>query len=238
MYANANPANFTDPSGLVTKAELLVAFKVADILLTLAFPDPLSVAMLAASPPGVPVGFAKGLGKLFGGISRGPLFARMAQGTARFGSQLKESDLAARAFMNAKGMPPPFISDEYLQGLKSFLPSRTVGKVVDFVSEGKTGLILIEGKTMLTPGQLANSINPGGKMIGTSNALEAVYKRGGQAFPGIERQVITATDLSQISTGTTGKLSKVPTGTPGEYQVFQNGVPVMPNGRPVFLQQL
>jgi RHS repeat-associated protein len=237
-YAHSNPVIYTDPSGFITRAELLAAFKVADILFTLAYPDPLSVAMLVASPPGVPAGFAKGLNKVFGGIARGPMFARMAQGTARISDTLEDSALAARSFMASKGFKPPFISDEYLQGLKSFLPSRTVGKVVDFVSEGKNGLVLVEAKSQLTTAQLASSINPGGKMVGTSNALEAVYKRGGAAFPGIERQVITATDLSKIPTGATGKLSKVPTGAAGEFQVYQNGVPAMPNGVPVFLQQL
>ncbi|MUG93972.1 hypothetical protein F7734_16850 [Scytonema sp. UIC 10036] len=106
------------------------------------------------------------------------------------------------------------------------------------MSEGKNGLIFVEAKAQLTPVQLANSINPGGKMVGTRSALETVYKRGDQVFPEVERQIITATDLSKITTGTTGKLSKVPTGIPGEFQVYQNGVPAMPNGIPVFLQQL
>nr|WP_322712654.1 putative Ig domain-containing protein [Nostoc sp. ChiSLP03a]MDZ8213882.1 putative Ig domain-containing protein [Nostoc sp. ChiSLP03a] len=238
VYAHSNPVVLTDPSGLITKMDLVAAFKVADILLTLAFPDPVSIAMLVATPPGVPAGFVKGLNKVFGGVSRGPIFARMAQGTARLSNALEDSASAARAFMASKGFKPPFISDEYLQGLKSFLPSRTVGKVVDFVSEGKNGLVFVEAKSQLTAAQLANSIGPGGKMVGTSNALETIYKHGGQAFPGVERQIITASDLSKISTGTTGKLSKVPTGIPGEFQVYQNGIPAMPNGIPVFLHQI
>jgi len=238
MYAHANPVVSTDPSGLVTKSELAVAFKAADILFTLAFPDPISVAMLAA-PPGVPAAFAKGLGNLFGGVARGAIFSRAALGTARFGQAGKDSVDATRAFMTAKNIKPPFISDEYLQSLKAYLPSRTASKVADFVSEGSNGLIFVEAKSAITTNQLANSINAGGKMVGTRNLVEAVYQRGGQAFPGIEKQVITATDVSKIPIGASaGKISKVPTSVPGEYQVFQNGAPAMPNGVPVFLQQL
>ncbi|MCD8488704.1 MAG: hypothetical protein LRZ84_18685 [Desertifilum sp.] len=237
-YAHSNPVVFTDPSGLITKMDLVAAFNVADILLTLVSPDPISIALLAATPPGVPTGFVKGLNKVFGGVSRGPLYARMAQATARISNTLEDSALAARSFMTSKGFKPPFISDEYLRGLKTYLPSRTVGKVVDFVSEGKNGLIFVEAKPRITPEDLANSINPGGKLVGTKNALEAVYTRGSQAFPGVERQIITATDVSNISSKTTSRIYKVPTGTPGEFQVYQNGAPAMPNGVPVFLQEI
>jgi hypothetical protein len=75
-------------------------------------------------------------------------------------------------------------------------------KIVDFVAEGKKGLIFVEAKPKLTSKYINQAVNPGGKFVGTSESLKKLYEKGGDAFPGIEKQIITSTDLSDIATGT------------------------------------
>jgi RHS repeat-associated protein len=119
QYAHANPVVNTDPSGFVTQSELAAIFKIIDILVTIASPDPLSIALLA-TPPGVPAGFVKGLNKVWKSAAHGTVFARIAKGVAN-GAALfvkgEDSALPAYQFLRQQKWIP-FISDEYLQALK------------------------------------------------------------------------------------------------------------------------
>ncbi|WP_377479910.1 MAG: hypothetical protein P2A85_11410 [Microcoleus anatoxicus] len=96
----------------------------------------------------------------------------------------------------------------------------------------------MEAKPKLTPAYITQAVDEGGKFVGTSDILKKLYEKGGDAFPGIEKQIITSTDLSGIATGTGRAYWKKPTGLPGEFQLFKGAKPVMPNGLPVFLQEV
>lgn len=102
--------------------------------------------ILVASPPGVPAGFVKGLNNVFQGITRGPLYARLAKGVATTSTSIEPSAILARNFINNIQLPP-LINDEYIAGLKTFLPSSVVGKRVDFVSEARNGGLYLQKRS-------------------------------------------------------------------------------------------
>jgi RHS repeat-associated protein len=242
IYADNNSINSTDPSGLITTTEVLATLELANVLFTILDPNPLSVALLF-TPLGVPSSFAKVLAKTFGGVASGAVKASIfateaksfANGAALLTKAEERSIPAAYRFLEQQNWKP-FISDEYLKILNTVLGNGK-RKVVDFISQGSAGLILLEAKPLLNKGTIDASVGIGGKFAKTNETIRTLYQNAGIAVPQIEKQIITATDLSKISKNSSNAGYWIEeTGNAGEYLLHRGTSLVERNGLNVYIQ--
>jgi len=232
-YAHANPVNYTDPSGLFSIKEVLVALEIFDTLdtindaLTFAI-DPSfgNLIVLLVGIIGFPPGLDKGFKAVFGKTSKS-----VKNGIESVVKNLQGSELLAKTFLESKGLKT-LLSDNGLKNIYKKLGRQ--GKSVDIVLENQTTrkLVFTETKDALGESQLKEIFPDKGldKFTNSIEAMKDVYAKGGSAYVGTDEVVITTT---RIRWNQLHPWSITPNGI-----LQKNGATVFVEGLPVKVQQL
>jgi len=209
LYGNANPVNFTDPSGFTPNLqEILVGLSIADTLLNAAQfilnPTPVNLAFLLLGAIDFPLPFNNGLKTIFGGQGKALNITQMAESSMTTNA-IEDSARFARTWIqtNLAGYKLYF-SDNSLTLLSKSLAKQKISingrnakdfKRVDWIGHqinDESSLLLVEAKTVINSDVLHHSLEIGpSKFEDTLTILNYVNHKGGGPELKADRLIMT-----------------------------------------------
>ena len=214
LYANANPVNFTDPSGYTPNLqEILAGLSIADTLLNAAQfvlnPTPVNLAFLLLGAIDFPLPFNNGLKKIFGGQGK-TLNITSAAESAMITSRIEDSALFARNWIQtALPQHKLYFSDSSLKVLSTALQKKGINfngrqptqlKRVDWIGHNindESSLLLVEAKAEINRFVLNKSLQTGpSKFEDTMEILRHVNTEGGGPQLNAERLIMTYNNVN------------------------------------------